>query len=183
MFSKFSPSLSESFSFQRNSFGSNPFRTPSNSTFGSTSGSEFTNSFSTTAFTSEVPATEPNIGKEPETEPEKVVKTPTHETEIFGDSSMKGLADVIFKEVIEPQLTRVMETEDYKEQIEGYREEIEDLKCRLSAFRRFMYAKGLEHSYEQWLTKRIRSAKEEDNDEPLSISLQHGMKDVEIMRD
>lgn len=166
-----------------NPFGSNPFGTSSNSTFGSTSGSDFTNSFGTTTFTSEVPATEPSIGKEPETEPEKVIKTPTHETEIFSDSSMKRLADVIFEQVVKPHLTRAMKTEDYKEQIEDYREEIEDLKCRLSAFRRFIYAKGLEHSYEQWLTARIRSAKEEDNDEPLSISLQHGMKDVEIMRD
>ena len=164
-----------------NPFGSNPFGTPSNSPFGSTSGREFTNSFGTTAFTSEVPSTEPNIGKEPE--PEKVVNAPSQKTQLFDKSSIKGLANTIFEQVIKPELTRVMETEDYKGQIEDYREEIEDLKCRLSAFRRFMYAKGLEHSYEQWLTARIRSAKEEDNDEPLSISLQHGMKDVEFMRD
>ena len=46
-----------------------------------------------------------------------------------------------------------------------------------------MYAKGLEYSYEDWLTTRIRRAKEEDKDEPLTISLRHGMKDVLIMRD
>lgn len=115
---------------------------------------------------------------ESETEPEKVVKASLRETQIVDDSSIKEVANTLFEEVIKPQLSTAMNSMD-----EDYKERIDELEDRLSAMRRFMYAKRLEHSYEEWLRARIRSAKEEDNDEPLSISLQHGMKDVEIMRD
>lgn len=113
---------------------------------------------------------------EPETEPKKVVKTPIHKMQIVDDSTIKEVANTLFEEVIKPQLTTAMSST-----VEEYKERIDELEDRLSAFRRFMYAKELERSYEQWLTARIRSAKEEDNDEPLSISLQKGMKDIEIM--
>ena len=168
MFSNFSESFPPKFPLLGNSsnFGS----------FGKTSGS------SMTTFTSGIPATEPIIGKEPETdsesESEELVKTPLHETQTFDNSSIKEFGTTLFEEVIKPQLSTVMNSTD-----EDYKERINELEDRLSTFRRFMYAKGLEHSYEKWLTARIRSAKEEDNDEPLSISLQKGMKDVEIMRD
>ena len=123
---------------------------------------------------------EPIIGKEhePESKPEKEVKTQLHKTQLFDDSSIKEFSNTLFEQVIKPELSTAMNSI-----IEHYKERIDELEDRLSTFRRFMYAKGLEHSYEQWLTKRIQIAKEEDNDEPLFISLQHGMKDVEIMRD
>lgn len=168
MFSNFSESFLPKFPIDGNSseFGS----------FGKTSSS------SMATFPSGIPVTDPFIGNEPETEsesePEEVVKNPLHETQLFDNSSIKEFGTTLFEEVIKPQLSTVMNSTD-----EVYKERIDELEDRLSAFRRFMYAKGLEHSYEQWLTKRIRSAKEEDNDEPLSISLQKGMKDVEIMRD
>lgn len=174
MFSNFSTDPSGNFSFQSNSFSSDPFGTSSNSPFGTTSGSGFTNSFDTTSFSFGEPATEPFIRKEPE--PEKVV--PSQETQLFDKSSMKKFAHTLFEQIIKPELSTALDSEnDY------YKERVVELEDRLSAMRRFMYAKGLERSYEQWLTARIRRAKEEDNDEPLSISLQHGMRDVEIMRD
>lgn len=163
MFSSFSTGLSGGSSFQSNSFGSNLFGTPSSSTFGS--------------FTSSEPVTDPFMKKEPEPEPEKVVKTPSRETQLFDESSIKKFANTLFEQLIKPELSTALDSaSDY------YKERIDDLEDRLSTFRRFMYAKGLEKSYEQWLTARIQSAKDDD-DEPLSISLQHGMKDVEIMRD
>ena len=85
-------------------------------------------------------SSEPINGKEhePESKPEKEVKTQLHKTQLFDDSSIKEFSNTLFEQVIKPELSTAMNSI-----IEHYKERIDELEDRLSTFRRFMYAKGL----------------------------------------
>ena len=60
-------------------------------------------------------SSEPINGKEhePESKPEKEVKTQLHKTQLFDDSSIKEFSNTLFEQVIKPELSTAMNSISY----------------------------------------------------------------------